>query len=237
MKKTMLGLLGGMSWESTAHYYAQINQHVRAAKGGLHSAPILLHSVDFESIAALQRAGDWAQAATLLGAAGHALAQAGAGALVICTNTMHKVAAPVAEAAGIPLLHITDPTIAALLAAKVGRVGLIGTRFTMEDSFYRERLEAAGLQVIVPDAADRAEVHRVIFDELCQGQVLASSRANYLAIIERLRAGGVEAVILGCTEIAMLIGSDDTDLPLFDTTSLHAQAAAEWLLQQDNADK
>ena len=233
MKKAILGLLGGMSWESTAHYYAQINQHVRAAKGGLHSAPILLHSVDFADIAAMQQRGDWAQAAALLGDAARGLAQAGAGALVICTNTMHKVAAPVAAAAGIPLLHIADPTIAALLAANVGRVGLMGTRFTMDDGFYRERLEAAGLQVLLPAAADRNEIHRVIFDELCQGEIRAESRAYYLAIIERLQAEGAQAVILGCTEIAMLVSHADTDLPLFDTTALHARAAAAWLLQEE----
>lgn len=231
----ILGLLGGMSWESTAHYYAQINRLVRDARGGLHSAPILLHSVDFAAIAALQRSGDWAQAAQILGQAAQGLAAAGAGALVICTNTMHKVAAPIAEAAGIPLLHIVDPTIAALQAAGVGRVALLGTRFTMEDDFYRARLVAAGFEVCVPAAAARDDIHRVIFDELCQGRVLAASRDRYLDIIAALRDDGAEAVIMGCTEIAMLLDGVSAALPLFDTTALHAAAAAAWLLN-DGAD-
>ena len=231
MTQKTLGLLGGMSWESTAHYYAHINRSVRAARGGLHSAPLLLHSVDFAPIADMQRRDDWAAAAKLLGQAGRGLATAGAAALLICTNTMHKVADEVAAMAGIPLLHITDPTIAALQHAGVNRVGLIGTRFTMEDDFYRARLQAAGLQVCVPGAPDRAEVHRVIFDELCLGQIVASSRQRYLAIIEALRADGAQAVILGCTEMAMLVSQADTSMPLLDTTSLHADAAAQWLLQ------
>ena len=233
MNGRLLGLLGGMSWESTAHYYAQINRGVRDARGGLHSAPLLLHSVDFAPLAELQRHGEWSQAAALLGEAGRNLAQAGAGALLICSNTMHKVAAPVAEMAGIPLLHIADPTIAALLAANVGRVGLLGTRFTMEQAFYRERLQAAGLQVLLPPAAARDEVHRVIFDELCQGRLLPASRARYLDIIAALQAAGAEAVILGCTEIALLLDGCEAGLPLFDTTALHAQAAVAWLLQAE----
>ncbi|MGL6048349.1 MAG: aspartate/glutamate racemase family protein, partial [Vogesella sp.] len=208
-----------------------INRCVRDAKGGLHSARLLLHSVDFDTIATLQRQGDWAAAAQLLGQAGQGLAAAGAGALVICTNTMHKVADEVADLAGIPLLHITDPTIAALQGAGIARVGLLGTRFTMEDDFYRARLQAAGLQVYVPGAPDRAEVHRVIFDELCLGQLVPASRQRYLAIIEALQAEGAQAVILGCTEIAMLIRPADTRLPLFDTAQLHADAAAAWLMQ------
>lgn len=235
MSRKLLGLLGGMSWESTAHYYAQINRRVRDARGGLHSAPLLLHSIDFAPLAELQRQDDWAQAAALLGEAGRGLAQAGAGALLICSNTMHKVAAPVAQMAGIPLLHIADPTIAALRAAKVGRVGLLGTRFTMEQAFYRERLQAAGLQVLLPPAAERDEVHRVIFDELCQGQLLPASRARYLDIIAALQAAGAQAVILGCTEIAMLLDGCQAVLPLLDTTALHSAAAADWLLQPDNA--
>lgn len=223
-------MLGGMSWESTAHYYAYLNRGVRQARGGLHSAPLLLHSVDFAPIADMQQRGDWAAAAKLLGQAAQGLAAAGAGALLLCTNTMHKVAAPVAEQAGIPLLHITDPTIAALRAAGVGCVGLLGTRFTMEDDFYTSRLQAAGLQVRVPAMADRAEVHRVIFDELCQGLTREASRSRFQAIIAALHADGAEAVILGCTEIAMLIGPADTGVPVFDTTALHADAALAWLL-------
>lgn len=230
MTNRLLGLLGGMSWESTAHYYAQINRSVRDARGGLHSARLLLHSVDFAPIADMQRRADWAAAARLLGEAGRGLATAGAGALLICTNTMHKVAGPVAEMAGIPLLHIADPTIAALQMAGVTRVGLLGTRFTMEDDFYSARLRAAGLQVCVPDEVDREALHRVIFDELCLGQLHDASRQRLLAMVARLQANGAEAVILGCTEIAMLLTQADTDMPLFDTTRLHAEAAAAWLL-------
>lgn len=230
MTTRLLGLLGGMSWESTAHYYAYLNRGVRQARGGLHSAPLLLHSVDFAAIADMQQRGDWAAAAKVLGQAGQGLAAAGAGALLLCTNTMHKVAAPVAEMAGIPLLHIADPTIAALQGAGVSRVGLLGTRFTMEDDFYTSRLLAAGLPVCVPSAADRAEVHRIIFDELCLGQLHAASRQRLLGIIDTLRADGAQAVILGCTELAMLVGPADTDMPLFDTTALHAEAAVMWLL-------
>ncbi|MFN4237788.1 MAG: aspartate/glutamate racemase family protein [Vogesella sp.] len=230
MTTRLLGLLGGMSWESTAHYYAYLNRGVRQARGGLHSAPLLLHSVDFAAIADMQQRGDWAAAAKVLGQAGQGLAAAGAGALLLCTNTMHKVAAPVAEMVGIPLLHIADPTIAALQGAGVSRVGLLGTRFTMEDDFYTSRLLAAGLTVCVPSAADRAEVHRIIFDELCLGQLQAGSRQRLLGMIDTLRADGAQAVILGCTELAMLVGPADTDMPLFDTTALHAEAAVMWLL-------
>lgn len=230
MTTRLLGLLGGMSWESTAHYYAYLNRGVRQARGGLHSAPLLLHSVDFAAIADMQQRGDWAAAAKVLGQAGQGLAAAGAGALLLCTNTMHKVAAPVAEMAGIPLLHIADPTIAALQGAGVSRVGLLGTRFTMEDDFYTSRLLAAGLTVCVPSAADRAEVHRIIFDELCLGQLQAASRQRLLGMIDTLRADGAQAVILGCTELAMLVGPADTDMPLFDTTALHGEAALAWLL-------
>lgn len=230
MADRLLGLLGGMSWESTAHYYAHINRCVRDARGGLHSARLLLHSVDFAPIAAMQRDGDWAAAAQVLGEAGRGLAAAGAGALLICSNTMHKVADEVAAIAGLPLLHIADPTIAALQAAGVRRVGLLGTRFTMEDGFYRARLQRAGLQVCIPQASERAEVHRVIFDELCRGEVRDASRRRYQAVIGQLQHDGAEAVILGCTEIAMLIKGADSSLPLFDTTGLHAEAAADWLL-------
>src|SRR5574343_971933 len=219
MTTRLLGLLGGMSWESTAHYYAYLSRGVRQARGGLHSAPLLLHSVDFAAIADMQQRGDWAAAAKVLCQAGQGLAAAGAGALLLCTNTMHKVAAPVAGMAGIPLLHIADPTIAALRGAGSSRVGLLGTRFTMEDDFYTSRLLAAGLTVCVPSAADRAEVHRIIFDELCLGQLQAASRQRLLGMIDTLRADGAQAVILGCTELAMLVGPADTDMPLFDTTA------------------
>lgn len=227
-----LGLLGGMSWESTAHYYASINRHIRNHQGGLHSGRILLHSFDFETIAALQRQNNWQQAAELLGQAGQGLAKAGAGVLVICTNTMHKVANQVTELSGIPLLHITNPTINALQKAAIERVGLLGTRFTMEDQFYTERLVKAGFEVLTPNSTERTQIHNIIFDELCQGKVLEHSQTNYLTIIERLKAQGAEAVILGCTEIAMLLETvkHESVLPLFDTTELHAKAAADWLI-------
>ncbi|MEQ6289162.1 aspartate/glutamate racemase family protein [Vogesella sp. GCM10023246] len=226
-----LGLLGGMSWESTLHYYQLINQGVRDRLGGLHSAPLLLHSVDFAPVAARQRADDWPVLGAQLAAAGQGLVQAGAAGLLLCSNTMHKVAPAVAAAVDVPLLHIADPTIAALQAAGVRRVGLLGTRFTMEQDFYRDRLAAAGLQVQLPDEAGRAEVYRVIFDELCLGQVLPASRLRYQAIIAQLQAAGAEAVILGCTEIGMLLTQADSPLPLFDTTALHAAAAVDWLLR------
>lgn len=230
MTDRVLGLLGGMSWESTSLYYAQINRHVRTARGGLHSAPLLLHSVDFAPIAHWQQAGDWDAAARVLGEAGRGLAAAGAGMLVLCTNTMHKIAAPVAERAGLPLLHIADPTIAALQAAGVSRVGLLGTRFTMEEDFYRGHLRQAGLSVWVPEAAERAAIHRIIFDELCLGNCEAVSRQQLLAIIDQCRQQGGEAVILGCTELALLVPPEASPLPLFDTTQLHTRAAADWLL-------
>lgn len=231
MADKLLGLLGGMSWESSAYYYAGLNRGMREARGGLHSAPLLLHSVDFAAIADLQQRADWAAAANLLGQAGRGLANAGAGALLLCTNTMHKVADSVAAQAGIPLLHIADPTIAALQAAGVARVGLLGTRFTMEDDFYTARLQAAGLQVCLPAPAARAEVHRVIFDELCQGRVAAAARQRFQHIIAALQRDGAQAVILGCTEIGMLISEQDSVLPLFDTTRLHVSAGLQWLLR------
>ncbi|SCK19787.1 aspartate/glutamate racemase family protein [Vogesella sp. LIG4] len=224
-----LGLLGGMSWESTLHYYQLINEGVRARLGGLHSAPLLLHSVDFAPVAARQRAGEWQALGTQLAAAAQGLQQAGAGALLLCTNTMHKVAPAIEAAVDVPLLHIADPTIAALQAAGVQRVGLLGTRFTMDEAFYRDRLAAAGLQVLLPDEAGRSEVHRVIFDELCLGRVLPASRTAYQREIAAMQAAGAQAVILGCTEIGMLLGADDSPLPLFDTTALHAAAAVAWL--------
>ncbi|MFC3531066.1 aspartate/glutamate racemase family protein [Vogesella facilis] len=226
-----LGLLGGMSWESTLHYYQQINQGVRTRLGGLHSAPLLLHSVDFAPVAARQRAGEWPALGEQLAAAAQGLVQAGAGGLLLCSNTMHKVAPAIEAAVEVPLLHIADPTIAALQAAGVTRVGLLGTRFTMDEAFYRDRLAAAGLTVLLPDAAGRAEVNRVIFEELCLGRVLPASRLRYQQEIAAMQAAGAEAVILGCTEIGMLLAPADSPLPLFDTTALHAAAAVEWLLR------
>jgi aspartate racemase len=223
-----IGLLGGMSWESTLPYYRHINEAVRERLGGLHSARLVLYSLDFHEIEALQRQGDWAAAGTLLADAARRLESAGADFLLLCTNTMHKVADAIEAASALPLLHIADPTAAAIQAAGLQRVGLLGTRFTMEQPFYRERLEDRhGIQVLVPDEPDRAEVHRVIYEELCRGVVSEVSRQAYRKVISRLVARGAQAVILGCTEIGLLVRADDAEVPLFDTCVLHAQAAAE----------
>ncbi len=231
--KRTLGLLGGMSWESTAVYYRLANQGVAQRCGGLHSAPLLLHSVDFAAVAALLRANDWRRIAALLGAAATGLRQAGAGALVIASNTMHKVAARVEAEAGLPLLHIADATGTALQRAGVRRAALLGTRFTMEDDgIVRQRLQQDfGVVIDVPDADERAALDRVIFDELCRGIVRAESRAAVVAVIEGQRRRGAEAVILGCTEFALLIDAGCSPLPVFDTTALHAAAAVDWILQ------
>jgi aspartate racemase len=225
-----LGLLGGMSWESTIPYYRRINECVRDRLGGLHSAQLVLYSVDFAAIEALQHRGEWDAAGDRLAEAAQALQRAGAEGLVICTNTMHRVLAQIEPAVRIPVLHIADATAARIRAAGVTRVGLLGTRFTMEQAFYRGRLERHGLQVRVPDAAQREIVHRVIYDELCQGRCLAESRAAYRAVIADLVAAGAEAVILGCTEIGLLVDATDSAVPLFDTTAIHAEHAAEWAL-------
>ena len=224
-----IGLIGGMSWESTALYYRIVNETVRERLGGLHSARLVLASVDFHDIERLQYAGAWDEAGALLADAARSIEAAGAGNIVLCTNTMHKVADAIERAVNIPLLHIADPTGQAILASGVRTVGLLGTRFTMEQSFYRDRLsQRHGLNVLVPGPQDRDIVHRVIYEELCLGRVLDSSRTAYRGIIDRLVHAGAEAIILGCTEIAMLIGAEDSPVPLFDTTALHARAAAEW---------
>jgi aspartate racemase len=227
-----LGVLGGMSWESTAVYYRLLNQGVAQRLGGLHSAQLLLHSVDFAPMAAQQGAGDWARAADTLGAAAAGLRAAGAQALVLATNTMHKLAARIQAAAGLPLLHIADATGAALRCAGVERAALLGTRYTMEDTaIVREPLlQRHGVTTLVPDEARRALMHRVIYDELCRGRVSPSSRDEVVAIIEALRAQGAQAVILGCTEITLLIDATCSPLPVFDTTALHCAAAVDWLL-------
>ncbi len=227
-----IGLLGGMSWESTLPYYRHINEAVRERLGGLHSARLVLYSLDFHEIEALQRQGDWAAAGTLLADAARRLESAGADFLLLCTNTMHKVADAIEAASALPLLHIADPTAAAIQAAGLQRVGLLGTRFTMEQPFYRQRLEDRhGIQVLVPDEPDRAEVHRVIYEELCRGVVSEVSRQAYRQVITRLVARGAQAVILGCTEIGLLVRADDAEVPIFDTCVLHAQAAAERALR------
>jgi aspartate racemase len=208
-----IGLLGGMSWESTELYYRLINEETKRALGGLHSAPIAMVSVDFQAIEELQHRGDCRVEA------------AGADFLLICTNTMHKVADEVQAAIGIPLLHLADATAARIREAGLETVGLLGTRFTMEQDFYKGRLERHGLRVLVPGEDEREIVHRVIYDELCLGDVRASSRAQYLRIIEQLHAAGAQGVIEGCTEIVMLVRQEHTSVPLFDTTAIHAQEA------------
>lgn len=225
-----IGIIGGMSWESTQLYYRLINERVRSVKGGLSSAPLLIHSVDFAPVAAMQSAGDWAGLTAMMVAAGRDLRAAGAQALAIATNTMHKMAGEVMAATDLPLIHIADATATAIRAAGLSRVALLATRFTMEQDFYRDRMTAAGLSVLLPEAEGRAEIHRVIYEELCRGVVRDHSRAAYVRAIAALRERGAQAVILGCTEITLLIRPQDTDLPLFDTTALHAAAIADWAM-------
>lgn len=223
----MIGMLGGMSWESSAQYYRLANELVRERLGSLHSASCLLYSVDFAEIERLQTSGRWNEAGELLAAAAGRLEAAGADLLVLCTNTMHKVADQIAGSVRIPLLHIADVTAAAVSAAGLHTVGLLGTAFTMEQAFYRDRLASYGLTVLVPEAPDRAVVHSVIYDELCLGIVNESSRLAYREVIARLAAAGAQGVILGCTEIELLIGQEDSPIPVFATTRLHVAAAVD----------
>lgn len=226
-----IGLLGGMSWESTLGYYRKINEGVRHALGGLHSAKIALYSVDFEPIEQLQHVGDWDETAKILSEAAKRIQIAGADFLLICTNTMHKVAPEIQAAIDIPLLHIADATAEILVEDGIQTVGLLGTAFTMEQDFYKGRLtEGYGLQVLVPDQADRDVVHNVIYQELCLGRTEAASKADYLRIIDELAAEGAEAVILGCTEIGMLVNQTDTNVRLLDTTAIHAAKAVEYAI-------
>lgn len=225
-----LGLIGGMSWESTVPYYRQINQQINQRLGGLHSAKIILYSVDFQQIEALQRSGDWQQAGQLLAEAAQALQRAGAQGLVLCTNTMHKVAAAIVAATPLPLLHIADATAQQIQQQGLRRIGLLGTRFTMEQDFYKDRLLARDIEVLIPAEADRKLVHQVIYQELCLGQINPESRLAYQQIIAGLVAQGAEGVILGCTEIGLLVQPDDAAVLLFDTTAIHARAAADWML-------
>ncbi|WP_344437469.1 aspartate/glutamate racemase family protein [Kitasatospora nipponensis] len=222
-----IGLIGGMSWESTAEYYRLVNEFTRDRLGGLHSARCVLYSVDFAEIEQLQVQGRWAEAGEVLAAAAQALEAAGADLVLICTNTMHKVADRVEAAVSIPLLHLADATARAVRASGLHRVGLLGTAFTMEQDFYRGRLEAGGLEVRVPDADGRALVHRVIYQELCLGVVREESRAAYRKVIADLVAGGAQGVILGCTEIELLIRPEDSPVPVFATARIHAAAAVD----------
>ena len=221
-----IGLLGGMSWESTELYYRLINKGIKAQLGGLHSARIAMVSVDFQEIEEMQHNGDWAGAGQTLAQAANQIESAGADFLLICTNTMHKVAPQVQEAISIPILHLADATAKRIKAAGMKTIGLLGTNFTMEGDFYKGRLvDKYGLNVLVPLKSDREIVHRVIYDELCLGLVEDTSRDEYLRIIEDLRSRGAEGIIEGCTEIVMLVQQQHTDVPLFDTTSIHAEEA------------
>ncbi|MFF3399830.1 aspartate/glutamate racemase family protein [Streptomyces sp. NPDC002659] len=222
-----IGLIGGMSWESSAEYYRLLNELVRERLGGLHSAKCVLHSVDFAEIEELQVAGDWERAGEILADAARGLQAAGADLLLICTNTMHKVAGQVEAAVSVPLLHLADATADAVRAQGITRIGLLGTAFTMEQDFYRDRLAGHGLDVLTPDAEGRALVHRVIYEELCLGVVREESRAAYQDVIAQLVAAGAEGVVLGCTEIELLIGEKDSPVPVFPTTRLHVEAAVD----------
>ncbi|MCP4011393.1 MAG: aspartate/glutamate racemase family protein [Proteobacteria bacterium] len=226
-----IGLLGGMSWESTVGYYRTINEGVKNALGGLHSAKIVMYSVDFEPIEQRQHAGDWKGTAAILAEAAQSIESAGADFLLICTNTMHKVAPEIEKSINIPLLHIADATAEVLVHEGIETVGLLGTAFTMEQDFYKGRLsENYGLNVLVPNEDDRQIVHKTIYQELCLGKIQADSKAEYLRIIESLADQGAEAVILGCTEIGMLVSQGDTRVTLLDTTAIHAEKAVEYAI-------
>jgi aspartate racemase len=228
-----LGLVGGMSWESTALYYRWINQGVRDALGPPRSASIVMHSFDFAEIQRLQHSNDWEEAGRRLASAAKSLEVAGAEAILLCTNTMHKVAGAVESALTVPLLHLADATGDRVTASGVRRVALLGTRFTMAESFYRDRLTSRGIEVLVPDADGIAEINRVIYDELCRGAVHDRSRETFVGIVRRLVGEGAEAVILGCTEITMLVGAADLPVPVFDTTAIHAETAVAFAIADE----
>ncbi|CAH1590274.1 aspartate/glutamate racemase family protein [Vibrio rotiferianus] len=228
-----IGLIGGMSWESTANYYQIINREVKARLGGLHSGKVCLYSVDFAEIETLQHQGRWGDTATILSQAAKSVEAGGADFILICTNTMHKVADQIQQAVDVPLVHIADATAEKLVADGVKKVGLLGTRFTMEQDFYKQRLiDKFGVEVVVPSVDDQTIVHEVIYNELCRGEVREDSRQQYLAIIDNLVEEGAEAVILGCTEIAMLVEPQHTGVKLYDTTEIHAKAAVEFALNK-----
>jgi aspartate racemase len=227
-----VGVIGGMSWQSSQLYYRLINQGVQKRLGGLHSARLLMYSVNFAPIEELQHLGDWDAAANILIEAARSLEAGGADFFLIAANTMHLVAEAVANSVSIPLLHIADATAEQLLCENLRRVGLLGTAFTMELDFYRERIEQQGIEIVVPELHDRQMVHDIIYQELCRGKIDADSREVFLAIIDRMRQQRIEAVILGCTEIGMLIDSRHTDLPLYDTTAIHAAQAVDYALKE-----
>ncbi len=223
-----------MSWQSSALYYRLINEGVAERLGGLHSASIVMVSVDFAAIEGMQSRGDWEQAAAVLVKAGKQIQAGGAGCLAICTNTMHKVASEIEQAISIPLLHIGDATAQAVTGHGLRTVGLLGTRFTMEQRFYRDRLEAQGIEVLIPTSSDREVVNRVIYDELCLGLIEQSSRQRFRSIMHEMISRGAQGIIAGCTEIGMLIQNDDSPAPLFDTTRLHANACVDWALSEED---
>ena len=225
-----IGLIGGMSWESTAEYYRLINEGVKQRLGGLHSAKCLLLSVDFAEVEEQQRLGRWDEAGALMADAASRLERGGADCVVLCTNTMHKLAGWIEEAVSIPFLHIADAAAQRVRAAGLRRIGLLGTRFTMEEDFYTARLQQAGLEVLIPPSPARALVNAVIYDELCLGQIRAESRQAYAGIIYDMAAAGAEGILLGCTEIGLLVKSEDSPVPLFDTTLIHAEAALDFAL-------
>ncbi|ORM74693.1 aspartate/glutamate racemase [Pantoea wallisii] len=229
----MIGLIGGMSWESTALYYRIINEQVKQQLGGLHSARSLMYSVDFQEIEKLQVAGEWQKAGEILAEAARSLEQGGADFMVLCTNTMHKVADQITDAVNIPLLHIADATAERIRQAGVKKVGLLATAFTMEQAFYKGRLQQYGLEVMVPDVPGRKTVHDIIYQELCLGVIRDESRARYREIIAQLVEQSAEAIILGCTEITLLVNADDSAVPLFDTTLIHAEDAVKRALQPE----
>ena len=229
-KNKTLGIIGGMSWESTQSYYRLINEGIKAELGNLHSADLLIHSVDFAPIGVLQAQGAWDELGIMMASSGKRLQAAGAQGLLIATNTMHKVVDEVQAATSLPLIHIADATANAIKQQGLTKIALLGTQFTMTQDFYKQRLIDAGLQVLIPDTDARVEIHRIIYDELCQGQLLDSSRQYYKQVIEDLAKQGAEGVILGCTEIGLLISQADSSIPVFDTTAIHAAAAVQFLL-------
>ncbi len=232
-----IGMIGGMSWESSIEYYRLVNEAVKQQLGGLHSAQCLLYSVDFAEIERYQHQGDWEKATQVMMAAAQRLERGGADFVVICTNTMHKMADEVQASIQIPLLHIVDATAHAIHSRNLGKVGLLGTRFTMEGDFYVGRLESHGLNVVIPDAKEREIVHRIIYQELVLGKILPSSRDEYQRIIQNLQSRGAEGIVLGCTEIGLLVKQEDTGLPVFDTTLVHALAAVDVALGKHQIDE
>lgn len=224
-----IGLIGGMSWQSTAVYYRLLNEGVEARKGGLHSADVLMHSVDFSPIAEMQAAGDWAAAGAAMANSARRLESGGASCLVLATNTMHKLADHITQATNLPFLHLADVTAKAIRKTQSRRPLLLATRFTMEQRFYRDRLAAFGVEALVPDEAERTDVHRIIYEELCRGRIEPTSEVRYLEIVDRaIREEGADGVILGCTEITLLLSQSDFEIPVFDTTALHVEAALDF---------